>query len=66
MINNMYEEVINPDFLRPKIKDFDEWLDIDMEGNHYKDLQSTLIAYEKAEMYEDCIIIKDKLDNYGR
>ena len=65
MINKLYEELINPVCIRPLIKDFNEWLEIDIEGSLYKDLQCALKAFERAEMYEDCIIIKEKINNYG-
>ena len=66
MINELYEGISNPICIRPLIKDFNGWLEIDMEGSLYEDLQGALKAFEKAEMYEDCIIIKEKINNYGR
>jgi len=61
-LNPSYESISPPQILRPLIKDFNQWLDIDFEGTHIRDLEYALQKFENAEMYEDCILIKQVLE----
>ena len=56
-MNTHYEQLVNPKVLHSKIENFDEWLDLGTQ----EDLKACLKAYEDAEMYEQCIIIKNKI-----
>lgn len=61
MINKIYENIIEPQNIRSYFKskeDFASWLDT----GEVEDLKCTLRAFELNEMYEDCVIIKNKLD----
>ena len=62
-LNPSYESILPPPILRPLIKDFNQWLDIDFEGTHIRDLEYALQKFENAEMYEDCILIKQVLED---
>lgn len=56
MINEAYEQIIEPSNIRGYFKteqEFVSWL----ETGSFEDLRCTLKAFEDAEMYEDCIII---------
>ena len=61
MINSIYEEIIDPHNF---IKNFDSeasfknWLWLKTS----EDLKHTLLAFEKSEMYEVCIIIKSVIN----
>lgn len=60
MINQIYEEIIEPKNIRgffKTIPEFESWLDT----GSVQDLKCTLKAFEDAEMYEDCIIINQKI-----
>lgn len=61
-LNPSYESILPPPILRTLIKDFNQWLDIDFEGTHIRDLEYALQKFEKHEMYEDCILIKQVLE----
>jgi hypothetical protein len=61
-MNDAYLEIIKPQNLRPKIKDFGEWLDL----GTLEDLKCALRVFETEEMFEDCVIIKNKIDKYER
>ena len=55
-----YEELINPVWIRSLIKTeerFKEWC----KSGTIEDLENTLIVFEKKEMWDDCIIIRDVL-----
>ena len=57
-----YIQIINPKYLIKYFKTqerFEEWL---MLGTK-QDLLCTLKAFEKEEMYEQCILIKQFIDN---
>lgn len=56
-ISKAYEEIIHPKFLIKKIPDFEEWLKLGTK----RDLECTLEAFEKQEMYEECAIIFKKI-----
>ena len=60
MINTAYQIIINPINIRHYLKsdeEFVSWLEI---GNE-EDLECTLKVFEEAELYEDCVIIKNTL-----
>jgi hypothetical protein len=61
-MNDIYLELIKPQNLRSKIKDFEEWLDL----GTLEDLKCALKAFETEEMFEDCITIRNKINNYER
>lgn len=61
-LNSSYESILPPPILRELIDDFMKWLGIDFEGTHIRDLEQTLEKFEKHEMYEDCILIKQVLE----
>lgn len=56
-ISKAYEEIINPKVLIKMIPDFEEWLKLGTK----RDLECTLEAFEKEEMYEECAIIFRKI-----
>lgn len=60
-LNQAYEELCNPKYIRSIQTDeqFLQWCNI----GTVKDLECTLKAFEDAEMYEDCILIKQVLDD---
>lgn len=60
-MNEKYLSLIEPENLIEHIQDFNEWLDL---AESKKDLVDTLIAFEATEMYEYCVLIKNKIDNY--
>lgn len=62
-MNKVYQEVVNPRNLFPKIPDFGAWLDL---AEDVESLEATLKAFEKEEMYEECIVIKDKMDEWKK
>lgn len=65
MINSIYKELIKPENIRSFFKtneEFESWLDT---GSN-EDLKHTLKAFEDAEMYEDCVIIKNKINDNNR
>lgn len=58
MINEAYENIIDPKNIRSQFKsieEFESWL----ETGTIDDLKCTLNAFEDAEMYEDCVIINN-------
>lgn len=57
-MDELYLELTNPQVLRPKIENFSEWLDL----GTLEDLECTLKAFELEEMFEDCVLIKNKID----
>lgn len=62
MINKAYEKLIEPQNIRSHFKsvlEFESWL----ETGSKQDLEYTLKAFEAVELYEDCAIIKNKIDN---
>lgn len=64
MINEMYIEIIKPQKIRSHFKlnsEFESWL----ETGSKQDLICTLKVFEEAEMYEDCVIIKNKINEYS-
>lgn len=61
-MNDTYLELIKPQNLRSKIEDFEEWLDL----GTLEDLKCALKAFEIEEMFEDCITIRNKINNYER
>lgn len=58
MINEQYEEIIDPSYLIKYIKDFDAWLDL---AECEKDLVCCLSVFAAEEMYEQCVMIKNKI-----
>ena len=59
MINEKYLSILdNPIEMRKLITDFADWLSLGSK----EDLECTLKVYEAHEMYEDCAIIKNKLN----
>lgn len=59
MINEQYEEIIDPSYLIKYIKDFDAWLSL---SENKEDLIACLNAFTDAELYEKCEIIKNKIE----
>lgn len=62
MINETYEQLIEPSNFKTLFKnkrEFESWLDLGTKG----ELQDTLKAFEKAEEYEICILIKNKISS---
>lgn len=65
MINSLYQELIHPENIRAFFKsnlEFESWL----ETGSKQDLICTLQEFENAEMYEDCSIIKRKINEYSK
>lgn len=58
MISSRYLEPIEPENLLEHIDNFEEWLDL---AETKQDLIHTLEKFEKAELYEHCVIIKSKI-----
>ena len=64
MINEAYQEIIEPKNIRGQFKsieEFESWL----ETGTIEDLKCTLKAFEDAEMYEDCVIINNLVKMQG-
>lgn len=59
MINEQYKNLIQPQNLIKHIDDFDAWLDL---AECEKDLVCCLSVFAAEEMYEQCLIIKNKID----
>ena len=57
-----YEELIEPSNIITHIDNFEEWLN---QAECIEDLHCTLKEFEKAEMYEHCSIILEKIKNYN-
>ena len=60
MINQFYQNIIDPKNIRSQFKselEFVSWL----EAGSVEDLKCTLKVFQDAEMYEDCLIIKNTL-----
>ena len=60
MINQTYEQLIEPSNFKTLFKsriEFESWLDLGTKT----ELQDTLKAFEEAEEYEICILIKNKI-----
>ena len=65
MINEYYEKLIEPKNIRAQFKtkqEFISWL----ETGTKEDLICTLGVFEDAELYEDCVIIKDMIDGFDK
>ena len=63
MINEAYQKIIDPKSLRLHFKtkeEFESWL----KTGSLQDLKCTLQVFENEEMYEDCILIKNKIDEH--
>ena len=61
MINLQYENIIEPQNIRlyfKTVEEFASWL----ETGTKKDIECTLKIFEEAELFEDCVIIKQTLD----
>ena len=58
-IEKAYRDLIRPQNLIKYISDFEEWLDL---AEDIESLKATLTAFEKEEMYEECVIIRDKIE----
>lgn len=59
-----YREIINPrNFIHEILKDysFEEWLDL---AEDIESLEGCLKSFEKEEMYEYCVIIKKKIEEW--
>lgn len=64
-MNDKYLRLSDPQCIRDQFisdKDFENWLRIDFEGTHVKDLEESLQAFLNEEMYHECAIIKKVLD----
>lgn len=64
MINEAYTEIISPEKIRSHFKsnlEFESWL----QTGSKQDLICTLKVFQDAEMYEDCVIIKNKINEYS-
>lgn len=61
MINRKYLERIEPENLVEHINNFEDWVD---SAESKQDLICTLERFEKAGLYEQCIIIKNRIDDY--
>ena len=64
MINEAYENIIDPKNIRYQFKseqEFISWLEI----GTIEDLKCTLKAFENTEMYEDCLIINNLVKMQG-
>lgn len=61
MINEQYEEIINPSYLIKHIKDFDAWLSL---AKTKEELISCLIVFTDAELYEECAVIKKRIEEW--
>ncbi len=53
-----YEELINPLWIRSLIKTEERFIDWCNEGT-IQDLECALLVFEKEEMWNDCIIIRN-------
>lgn len=63
-IETAYLSILNdPKTLFSKIDNFDTWLDL---AECKKDLIDTLKAFEDEDLFEQCSVIKNKIDNYDR
>ena len=58
MINEAYENIIDPKNIRSQFKSIEEFVSW-LETGTIEDLKCTLKAFENAEMYEDCITINN-------
>jgi len=58
MINEAYEQIIDPKNIRSQFKSIEEFVSW-LETGTIEDLKCTLKAFENAEMYEDCITINN-------
>ena len=59
--NDKYEQIINPRNLFNSKEEFLEFINTDPTKEN---LQSTLTICEQEELYEFCVIIRDKLKEY--
>lgn len=64
MINALYLQLIEPENIRSHFKTNDEFISW-LETGTIEDLKCTLIAFEIAEMYEDCITINNLVKKHG-
>ena len=64
MINEAYENIIDPKNIRSQFKSIEEFVSW-LETGTIEDLKCTLKAFENAEMYEDCIIINNLVKTHG-
>lgn len=64
-IDNSYYELIEPTNFRKVIGNEDQFIEW-VEMGTKEDLISALKEFENAELYEDCIIIKKYIDDYGK
>ncbi len=53
-----YEELINPLWIRSLIKTEERFIDW-CNNENIDDLECTLLVFEKEEMWNDCIIIRN-------
>lgn len=60
-LNQVYQEIKSPTNLLPHIEDFEKWLDL---AEDKETLEATLIAFQEEELYEQCVIIKKRIENY--
>lgn len=60
-METLNQEIKNPTNLLPLIDDFDKRLDLveDKES-----LEATLLTFQEEKLYEQCIIIKNKIEKY--
>ena len=61
IIEREYKKLIQPQNLFKHIEDFEEWLDL---AEDKESLKATLKAFEVEEMYEQCIVIKNKIEKW--
>lgn len=62
-LNSIYEDLTDPRELIKYIDNFENWLSL---ATDIIDLKFTLKAFEKAEMYEQCEIIRNKINKYEK
>lgn len=65
MLNEEYKKLINPAILAKDMdeKEFKRWLSLGEEHPMYiTHLEDALKAFELEEMFEHCILIKEKID----
>lgn len=61
VIEEAYEYLVQPQNLIKHIEDFEEWLDL---AEDKESLEAALRAFEKEEMFEQCVIIRDKIEKW--
>lgn len=62
MINEAYENIIQPQNVRDQFKTTEEFISW-LETGSKEDLVCTLLAFEDSEMYEDCNTILNVINS---